>query len=126
MTRDADRIDVETIARRLGQNWDKPKPLGEDAWYILGNGRGIIVSIDLETEPGVEWLHASISYQMRARFPSYSDLKMLHAAVFGGGHAYQVFVPNGEHINIIGNVLHLWGRLDGQRVLPNFGWQGTI
>lgn len=121
-----DRLDITAIQRRLDKRWDKPLPWGEDAWFILGNGMGIIVSLDLESEPGVEWVHASISYQMKERIPSYSDLKMLHRAVFGDGHAYQCFVPAAEHVNITGNVLHLWGRLDGEPVLPDFGRFGTI
>ena len=129
-TRVADRIDIEAVAWRLGgiwdDNWDKPRPMGEDAWFIMGTGRGIIVSVDLESEPGVEWVHASIGYQQPWRMASYSDLKMLHAAVFGDGHAYQCFVPPDEHINITGNVLHIWGRLDGQPALPNFGRYGSI
>jgi len=122
----ADNIDIAAVHRRLQGEWDKPKRLGDDAWYILGNGRGIIVSWDPDSEPGTDWLHASISYEKPYRFPSYADLKMLHHAVFADGHAYQCFVPSAEHINITANVLHLWGRADGKPALPNFGREGTI
>jgi hypothetical protein len=50
----------------------------------------------------------------------------LHSAVFGEGHAYQVFVPTSEHINLKENVLHLWGKADGTPALPDFGRFGTI
>jgi hypothetical protein len=130
MPRVGDRIDIKAIHQRLKSygDWEKPQAWGEDAWFILRRyfGQGIIVSLDLASQPGVEWVHASISYQMRERIPSYSDLKMLHRVVFGAGHAYQCFVPPSEHVNITSNVLHLWGRRDGQPVLPDFGRHGTI
>jgi hypothetical protein len=125
-TRVGDRIDAKTIHRRLGRNWAKPQPLGEDGWYILGNGVSIIVTLDTDSDPSAEWIHASISYKASYRIPSYADLKMLHRAVFEDGHAYQCFVPPDEHINITDNVLHLWGRADGKPALPDFGRFGTI
>jgi hypothetical protein len=126
-----DYLDVQAMRKRFGAFWSDPEPWGEDAWWFFGPaGKKIIVSYDLESEPGIEWVHASISYDSKdqpvVRYPSYSDLKEMHRAVFGTGHAYQVFVPPDQHINITGNVLHLWGRLDGKPALPNFGWQGTI
>jgi hypothetical protein len=116
-----------------GHYWKKAEPLvvdgveGEDAWIFRGPGQmSVIVSYDPDTEPGVEWIHASVAYGIRQRFPSYNDLKRMHHGVFGDGHAYQFFVPAAEHISITDNVLHLFGRLDGKPVLPDFGWQGTI
>jgi hypothetical protein len=127
MTAVRDMIDVDAIRDRLGKdNWMPAEPLGEDAWTLQGPGRRIIVSVDLDSEPGTEWLHASVAYKDRWRLPSYSDLKQMHAAVFPDGHAYQCFVPPGDHVNITTNVLHLWGRLDGANVLPDFGRFGTI
>ena len=100
---------------------------GEDAWVFHGPGdMKVIVSYDPDSEPGVEWIHASISYRISTRFPTYNDLKRMHHGIFGDGHAYQVFVPADEHINITANVLHLWGRMDGKPTLPDFGRQGTI
>ena len=130
-----DLLDVAAMHTRFGGApfWSRPVPLvidgveSEDAWVFEGPGSArVIVSYDPDSELGVEWVHASIAYGMRTRFPTYNDLKRMHHGVFGDGFAYQCFVPSGEHINIIGNVLHLWGRLDGKPVLPNFGWQGTI
>ena len=46
--------------------------------------------------------------------------------MFPEGWAYQVFAPPWAHINIHPNALHLWGRLDGANVLPDFGSWGTI
>jgi len=121
-----DNIDATVIHCRLGRDWAAPKQLGDDGWIFIGQRKAIIVTYDPDSEPGVEWIHASIAHADPRRIPSYSDLKELHRAVFNSGHAYQCFVPNGEHINITANVLHLWGRLDGQMALPAFGREGTI
>ena len=126
-----DYLDVAAMHRRLGPQWSKPRGWGEDAWFLFGPvGKKIIVSYDPDSEPGVGWVHASVSYELSGqpivRYPSYSDLTELHRGVFGGGYAYQCFVPPDAHISITGNVLHLWGRLDGAPALPDFGKFGTI
>lgn len=124
--READILDAETMVKALGFGWQKPEVHGEDSWMLHGPNRTIIISIDNYTEPGTPWIHASISYLAEGRIPSYSDMKQMHAVVFGDGHAYECFVPSAEHINIRANARHLWGRLDGKSVLPNFGREGTI
>lgn len=67
---------------------------------------------------GHDWVHASIAHP--AQTPDYHDLKLLHRAVFGTGWAYQVFAPPAQHVNIAEHALHLFGRLDGRPVLPDF------
>lgn len=131
MTAVRDRIDFGAISKRLGAYWEKPTILGEDGWMFSyrrpGAERAIIVTLDLDSDPdGAEWIHASVAYKDDWRLPSYSDLKQMHRAVFDSQPAYQCFVPPGEHVNITSNVLHLWGRADGQPALPNFGRYGTI
>ena len=84
-------------------------------------------------DPDVEWLHASLAWQ--TQMPSYEDLQLLHRAVFGRRrYAYQVFAPAEKHID--GSTrdglpahefaLHLFGRVDGKPVLPEFGMFGHI
>jgi hypothetical protein len=122
----ADKIDAKAIRKRLGGAW-KMGELGEDGWVFDGPGpMRVIVTVDEGSEPGTDWIHASISHRDNRIMPSYNDLKRLHAAVFGNGHAYQIFVPTTEHINIKSNVLHLWGKANGMRVLPDFGRFGSI
>lgn len=73
----------------------------------------------------VEWLHASV-YLGDEISPTYEDMVTLHRAVFGRRRwAWQCFVPESAHINIK-NALHLWGRIDGQNLLPDFGALGQI
>jgi|JI10StandDraft_1071094.scaffolds.fasta_scaffold267220_2 hypothetical protein len=130
-----DRLDVDAMYQRFaaeGARWGRAKPLvfggveAADTWEFPGIGMRIFVSIDPNTEPGTDWVHASVAYKDPTRMPSYNDLKRMHRGVFGDGHAYQVFAPAAEHVNIRSNALHIWGRLDGLPVLPNFGRLGTI
>jgi hypothetical protein len=87
------------------------------------DGRSVVVSAaDFD---GALWIHASIASPDET--PSYDDLCQLYRAVWGGtGYAYQCFVPPAEHVNIHQDALHLWGRADGARVLPNFAPFGSI
>lgn len=130
-----DLLDVAGMYERFtadGSFWKKAAPVvmggveAADTWVFEGVGMRVFVSYDPDSEPGVGWVHASIAYATPNRMPSYADLKRMHHGVFGDGHAYQVFAPAAEHVNIKGNVLHIWGRLDGKPVLPDFGRLGTI
>lgn len=72
-----------------------------------------------------DWLHASI-YFGDDTTPSYLDMTMLHRAVFGRRrHSWQCFVPTDQHVNLK-EVLHLWGRVDGRNMLPDFRILGAI
>lgn len=118
-----------TLRKRLGRrDWNIPQSWGCCGWSVTARNEpgSIIVSADHQTQhdDGVNWIHASISRGDHT--PTYDDLKLLHHAVFGDGWAYQVFAPPAEHINIHEHVLHLFGRADGQRALPDFGRHGTI
>jgi anaerobic selenocysteine-containing dehydrogenase len=124
-------LDALKIRARLGRKvWAPPVVWGEGWQFYANDGRKLFVtwwprSIDTDYDYGCDWIHASISGAM-GTMPRYEDLKLMHAAVFNDGHAYQIFVPPAEHINTTVNVLHLWGRADGQPVLPNFGRFGDI
>jgi hypothetical protein len=86
---------------------------------------GSVIVTQSDHHDGVEWLHASIA--RNDRMPDYYDLVTLKAATFGDQReAYQVFPPKSSHISIHDQALHLWGRADGSRVLPDFGAAGTI
>lgn len=106
-----------------------------DAWYPHGPaGFALIVSdrigegsviVSQAEHAGAEWLHASIAWANH--MPSYDDLVTLKAAAFGRRRwAYQVFAPAEHHVNLHNYALHLWGRVDGQPVLPNFGALGMV
>lgn len=118
-----------TLRKRLGRHdWNLPQIYSCCGWSTTARTQpgSIIVTVDHQTgyPDQTNWIHASISRD--DHMPTYEDLKLLHQAVWGDGWAYQVFAPPAEHINIHEHVLHLFGRADGRRVLPDFGRFGTI
>lgn len=121
-------IDALAIRKRLGRKaWSLPMEFGPDGWLFLSivEDKKIIVTYGAVGDSAGPWLHASVSRPNR--MPDYQDLVDLHFAVWGPeGWAYQVFAPQGDHVNIHPYALHLWGRLDGTPVLPNFGAFGSI
>lgn len=116
------------IRRRLDKNlWGIPRPFGPDGWMFehrLLHGRIIVTNGPTPENEFDFWWHASISF--RENVPTYWHLQNMHRAIWPNGYAYQCFVPPSEHVNIAEHALHLFGRPDGRRVLPNFGANGTI
>ena len=114
-------IDILKIRRRLGRDiWMPPTEFGPDGWRMVTRHGYESCIVTAANHDGVEYVHASIAnaHQM----PLYEDLVELHYAVWGdNGYAYQVFAPRAAHVNIHEHALHLWGRLDGAPVLPEFG-----
>ena len=121
----ASNIDALAICQALRdhephEDWRNPTPHGPDGWSFV-NGPAITRSCIVSCAPydGEEWVHASITGAHAV--PAYATLVMLHRAVWGEhGWSYQVFAPLVDHVNIHSHALHLWGRLDGRRVLPDF------
>lgn len=121
-------VDAIQVRRTLGRDeWDVPQPYGPNGWsFEQRNGPGsVIVSLwDLEDD-GLPWIHASISGG--DQMPSYEEICALHRAVWGtDGYAYEIHAPAAQHVNLHPNARHLWGRVDGLPVLPEFGRFGTI
>jgi hypothetical protein len=116
-------IDILRVRRVMGKKrWGMPSRFGPDGWkmsQVDGKGSLIVTCSPHPDDPsGPEYLHASIAYT--DHMPTYQDLKLLHEAVWWDGYAYQVFVSGLEHVNIHNQALHLWGRLDGQPMMPKF------
>jgi hypothetical protein len=107
------------------KEWGIPARFGPDGWRLVRLDRTASVIVSTAEIDGAEWVHASIAHHDQTT-PAYDELVTLHRAVFGAGWAYQLFAPPTEHINIHAYALHLWGRLDGAAVLPNFGAGGSI
>lgn len=107
------------------KEWFQPVEYGPDGWCFGSQDytRSIIVSC--AWMDGAEWIHASISYSDHETMPTYDDLVLLHRTFFPG-YAYQVFAPPDQHVNIHETALHLFGRVDGKPVMPEFGGMGTI
>jgi hypothetical protein len=119
-------VDALRLRRVMGRDdWLPPHPWGPDGWSMTARDHQASVIVSCADHGGVEWVHASIAHT--SALPTYDDLTRLRTAVWGAtGWAYQVFAPPSSHVNIHEHALHLWGRLDGHRVLPDFGAAGTI
>lgn len=120
-------VNALRVRKLLGvKEWFPPEQYGPDGWCFgsVDFTRSIIVSVAWMDD--AEWIHASIAYSDHTTMPTYDDLKLLHQAVFGEHYAYQVFAPPDQHVNIHSTALHLWGRVDGKPLLPEFGGLGTI
>ena len=121
-----------------GRQWTVPSPFGPDGWSYrlppiieqiadgttdMHSARSLLVTV-ADHEDGQEWIHASIA---GSEMPTYDDLCRVHRAVFRNGYAYQLFVPRDKHVNIHRHALHLYGRLDGKPVTPEFsGFMGGV
>lgn len=93
---------------------------GADDLLLTGPTGAALAAELLRTTPLRRiWItHASMT--RRGRVPSYDDLCRLHRAVWGDtGWSYQVFAPPAAHVNIHEHALHLWGRLDGEPLMPD-------
>lgn len=108
------------IRQELGRNvWGPPSEWGPDGWKFKSKVTNASIIVTVFDWEDIDWIHASMTDELQV--PSYENLKLLHRAVFGQGHAYQMFVPQVSHINIHDFALHLWGRYDGRAAIPNFG-----
>jgi hypothetical protein len=120
-----DGLRLRKIMGRYG--WCAPARYGVDGWMMRRYDRtgSLLVSTSTYPDTPFLWTHASIAYN--DHLPTYKDLVQLHRAVWGDtGWAYQVFTPTADHIDIHEHALHLFGRADGVRVLPDFAQFGSI
>lgn len=82
----------------------------------------LFIVSEAKEDDGKWWRHASVSRRDR-QTPSYDDLKTLHRITMPAVVAYQLFVPEDQHIDFERKggvpVLHLWGCVDGP-VTPDF------
>lgn len=78
-------------------------------------------------DPDVWWLHASMAYTIDRQPPTHAEMSALKAAVFGPKrYAYSVWPAEADHVNYHPNALHIYGRRDGARLLPDFRIGGMI
>jgi hypothetical protein len=127
---DCDLAHLAKTLRRAGHRPQPPQPWGPAGAAVTlvnasGGHLGSVIVSQSRHDDGVEWIHASIAWQDHT--PTYEDLTVLKAGVFGDRReAYQIFPPADRHINIHQFALHLYGRADGARVLPDFAVGGSI
>ena len=90
-----------------------------DGLALTENGGGLRVLIDCEVKgDGNPWIH--VSYSRKSWTPTHEDTCKVRAAFIGNRYAYAVFPPEEKYVNIHPHCLHLWARLDGAAVTPEF------
>jgi hypothetical protein len=105
-------------------DWDYKTPRG---WTILqpcGSGLALkkgelLVIIDCSIkQDGNCYIHVSVSRPNRT--PNHEEMKAVKNDFLGDRYAYSVWPPANKYVNIHKHCLHLWARVDGQPVLPEF------
>lgn len=97
---------------------------------LSGNTAGVVI---LEPEihdddpqggaGGIDWWHLSVS--RTTRLPTWDELVQAKECFLGvNARAMQIIPPRSEYVNIDPHVLHLFARIDGKRVLPDFRLEG--
>ena len=71
-----------------------------------------------EKSDGSQWIHASVS--RKDWDPTHADMMAVKRDFIGDRYAYSVYPPAEKYVNIHPHCLHLWARLDGKPVLPEF------
>jgi hypothetical protein len=108
-------------------SWDFICPRGWQIVQLWGQGYcvqqiggGLRVIIDCEEKSdGHEWLHVSVS--RKSWTPTHEDMQTVKTDFIGAWrYAYAVWPPVDKYVNIHPHCLHLWARLDGKPVLPEF------
>jgi hypothetical protein len=128
-------FDILRIRQHLGRKlWMPPESFGPAGFKLTSrDNRSTVLVTEAPAMPvvrvqrmdGHDWIHASIAHA--DELPSYDELVQLKQAVWGDvGFAYQVFAAAADHVNHHPYALHLWGRADGEPVLPRFGRVGLI
>jgi len=101
------------------KNWEIIGSWGDTSIALREINGGIRVLIDCEQKvDGNHWIH--VSYSRNHWTPTHEDTIKVKDAFIGNKYAYSIFPPKENYVNIHKHCLHLWARLDGQAVLPEF------
>lgn len=79
---------------------------------------GLLVIAEVSIYQTIPWLHVSTSFP--DRIPPHDDLRQVKALFVGDRLAVQVFPQESEYVNDNPFVLHLWCKLVGARLTPDF------
>ena len=88
-----------------------------NGWACQSGGLRAIIDCSVKAD-GEQWLHLSIS--RKDWDPTHFDMCKAKTDFLENRYAYSVFPPAENYVNIHSHCLHLWARLDGEPVLPEF------
>lgn len=117
---------VRAALARIKSSWTLlSKPHGEEdgSSHVFRRGAiQVLWSMSRELD-GEIWIHVSLCGRTGPKayyLPTYEDVKRVKHDFLGDAWAYQVFPDERHYINQNPFVLHLWARMDGAAVLPDF------
>lgn len=117
---------VRAALQRIKPSWtlvEKPEHEDEDCCHAFVRGTiQVLWSMSRESD-GEIWIHVSLCGRSGPKalyLPTYEDVKRVKQDFLGDAWAYQVFPDQRHYINQNPFVLHLWARMDGAAVLPDF------
>jgi hypothetical protein len=83
------------------------------------SAQGLRIVVSVENVDGVQWVHVSCSYP--TELPRWKDLQAVKEALFGPDkQVVQVLAPRSEYVNHHPYCLNLYGRVDDERIVPDF------
>lgn len=78
----------------------------------------LLILAEVEQHDGARWLH--VSFSMPRETPSHDDVFTVRRMFFRRDSlVLQLFPPMDEYVNLHHHTLHLWERLDGERLVPD-------
>lgn len=98
--------------------WVEVQRDSSGAKYVARSRSLVAIVSCAEERDGRWWMHLSVSH--RSRVPTWQELAWCKEIFLGDREAYQVLPPKERYVNIHPNVLHMFTRLDGDAVLPDF------
>jgi hypothetical protein len=110
---------VRAVLARVPSGWTLLQKEIDGAAFRRGS---IQVIVSVSEYAGDAWVHVSACGRRASGFflPEWEDMKRVKADFVGDAWAYQALPPEREYVNINPYVLHLWARVDGSAVLPDF------
>ena len=112
---------VRQVLARVPPSWAMVEESFDGALFRRG-GVQVIITVAREYDNEV-WVHVSGSERKgpgdKLHLLDWEQLKRVKNDFLGDAYAYQVFPPSEDYVNLQ-PVLHLWARLDGKAVLPDF------
>ena len=85
------------------------------AWRYKGR---LLILAEVEQHGDARWLH--VSFSMPRETPSHDDVFTVRRMFFRRDSlVLQLFPPMDEYVNLHHHTLHLWERLDGERLVPD-------
>ena len=89
-----------------------------DGYAFMKKDLRVIIDCGPKDETEIMWIH--VSYSRANWIPTHKDTLIIKKEFLKNRYAYAVFPPEEKYVNIHNNCLHLWARLDGVSVLPEF------